>query len=260
MGVVDAYYQRRVSPIDWNLGFRRALLAWEEEEVSRLYDFLTIAPDTCFILPRGMGDCDVSGLADQIWQIWACSAGYLLYCDGVIQLLSITGFLQYGLGVLPHFCGSQWISCSVCSAVYFWSASLVFCSMGWVDLLVCLDQWSVWSALKGSVRLMEVFVTLDQSIAGALLWISLFGLLGSATLGKGDIGNYTGICIIVATLGVTDGHVQGGMVGDLSFMCPTFIQSFRAGLAALGALTSALRLMTKQPLKELIMAFAREPV
>ncbi|CAL5365550.1 unnamed protein product [Camellia sinensis] len=84
--------------------------------------------------------------------------------------------------------------------------------------------------------------------------------LGSATSGKGDIGNYTGICIIVATLGVADGHVQGGMVGDLSFMCPTFIQSFQAGLAASGALTSALRLMTKQPLKELIMAFAREPM
>ncbi|KAF5950297.1 hypothetical protein HYC85_012290 [Camellia sinensis] len=48
--------------------------------------------------------------------------------------------------------------------------------------------------------------------------------LGSATSGKGDIKNYTGICIIVATLGVADGHVQGGMVGDLSFMCPTFIQ------------------------------------
>ncbi|XP_028057452.1 uncharacterized protein LOC114261382 [Camellia sinensis] len=48
--------------------------------------------------------------------------------------------------------------------------------------------------------------------------------LGSVTSGKEDIGNYTGICIIVATLGVADGHVQGGMVGDLSFMCPTFIQ------------------------------------
>ncbi|KAL7243893.1 hypothetical protein ACSBR1_016164 [Camellia fascicularis] len=69
--------------------------------------------------------------------------------------------------------------------------------------------------------------------------------IGSATSGKGDIGNYTGICIIVGTLGVADGHVQGGMVGDLSFMCPTFIQSFQAGLAASGALTSALRLMTK---------------
>ncbi|KAI6672588.1 hypothetical protein NL676_000494 [Syzygium grande] len=39
--------------------------------------------------------------------------------------------------------------------------------------------------------------------------------------------------------------VQGGMVGDLSFMCPEFMQSYFAGSAASGALTSALRLMTK---------------
>ncbi|PKI63912.1 hypothetical protein CRG98_015693 [Punica granatum] len=35
------------------------------------------------------------------------------------------------------------------------------------------------------------------------------------------------------------------MVGDLSFMCPEFMQSFFAGLAASGALTSGLRLVTK---------------
>lgn len=35
------------------------------------------------------------------------------------------------------------------------------------------------------------------------------------------------------------------MVGDLSYMKPEFIQSFLAGLAASGALTSALRLITK---------------
>ncbi|XP_028109424.1 equilibrative nucleotide transporter 3-like isoform X3 [Camellia sinensis] len=42
-----------------------------------------------------------------------------------------------------------------------------------------------------------------------------------------------------------DALVQGGLVGDLSFMCPEFIQTFLAGLAASGALTSALRLITK---------------
>ncbi|KAL3820982.1 hypothetical protein ACJIZ3_006887 [Penstemon smallii] len=35
------------------------------------------------------------------------------------------------------------------------------------------------------------------------------------------------------------------MIGDLSFMLPEFLQSFLAGLAASGALTSALRLITK---------------
>ncbi|KAM7506148.1 hypothetical protein LguiB_005052 [Lonicera macranthoides] len=78
-------------------------------------------------------------------------------------------------------------------------------------------------------------------------FINLLSLsqLDLATSGKGGIGNYIGICLIVGCFGVADAHVQGGMVGDLSFMCPEFIQSFLAGLAASGALTSALRLITK---------------
>ncbi|PPS02498.1 hypothetical protein GOBAR_AA18165 [Gossypium barbadense] len=44
--------------------------------------------------------------------------------------------------------------------------------------------------------------------------------------------------------GVADACVQGGIVGDLSFMLPDFIQSFFAGMAASGALTSALRVIT----------------
>uniref|UniRef100_A0A5B7AYN3 Equilibrative nucleotide transporter 3-like n=1 Tax=Davidia involucrata TaxID=16924 RepID=A0A5B7AYN3_DAVIN len=70
-------------------------------------------------------------------------------------------------------------------------------------------------------------------------------VLDLATSGKGGIGTYIGICVLVAAFGVADAHVQGGMVGDLSFMSPEFIQSFLAGLAASGALTSALRLITK---------------
>ncbi|CAK9181294.1 unnamed protein product [Ilex paraguariensis] len=70
-------------------------------------------------------------------------------------------------------------------------------------------------------------------------------VLDLASSGKGGIENYIGICVIVASLGVADAYVQGGMVGDLSFMCPEFLQSFLAGVAASGALTSALRLVTK---------------
>ncbi|XP_052178591.1 equilibrative nucleotide transporter 3-like isoform X2 [Diospyros lotus] len=66
-----------------------------------------------------------------------------------------------------------------------------------------------------------------------------------ASSGKGGIGPYIGICAISGAFGVADAHVQGGMVGDLSFMLPEFIQSFLAGLAASGALTSSLRLITK---------------
>nr|CAD1819311.1 unnamed protein product [Ananas comosus var. bracteatus] len=70
-------------------------------------------------------------------------------------------------------------------------------------------------------------------------------ILDVATSGKGGIGVFIGICIVSGVFGVADGHVQGGMVGDLSLMCPEFIQSFLAGLAASGALTSGLRLITK---------------
>lgn len=70
-------------------------------------------------------------------------------------------------------------------------------------------------------------------------------VLDLATSGKGGIGTFIGICILSATFGVADAHVQGGIIGDLSYMAPELLQSFLAGLAASGALTSALRLITK---------------
>ncbi|KAB1227762.1 Equilibrative nucleotide transporter 3 [Morella rubra] len=70
-------------------------------------------------------------------------------------------------------------------------------------------------------------------------------VLDLATSGKGGIGPFIGLCVLSACFGVADAHVQGGMLGDLSFMCPEFIQSFLGGLAASGALASALRLLTK---------------
>ncbi|TVU06612.1 hypothetical protein EJB05_49836, partial [Eragrostis curvula] len=70
-------------------------------------------------------------------------------------------------------------------------------------------------------------------------------LLDVATSGRGGIAPFVGTCVIAASFGVANGHVQGGMSGDLSLMCPEFIQSFYAGIAASGALTSALRFITK---------------
>ncbi|RDX96046.1 Equilibrative nucleotide transporter 3, partial [Mucuna pruriens] len=70
-------------------------------------------------------------------------------------------------------------------------------------------------------------------------------ILDLATSGKGGLGTFIGICIISGAFGIADAHVQGGMVGDLSYMLPEFIQSFLAGASASGALTSALRLITK---------------
>ncbi|XP_057430500.1 equilibrative nucleotide transporter 3-like [Lotus japonicus] len=70
-------------------------------------------------------------------------------------------------------------------------------------------------------------------------------VLDLATSGKGGLGTYIGLCALSACFGFADALVQGGIVGDMSFMCPEFIQSFLAGLAASGALTSGLRLLTK---------------
>ncbi|XP_057433565.1 equilibrative nucleotide transporter 3-like isoform X2 [Lotus japonicus] len=66
-----------------------------------------------------------------------------------------------------------------------------------------------------------------------------------ATSGKGGIVAYIGILVAAACFGIAGGHVEGGMVGDLCFMCPEFIQSYLAGFAASGALTSLLRMLTK---------------
>ncbi|XP_057451027.1 equilibrative nucleotide transporter 3-like isoform X2 [Lotus japonicus] len=70
-------------------------------------------------------------------------------------------------------------------------------------------------------------------------------ILDLATSGKGGFGTFIGICIISAAFGIADAYAQGGMVGDLCYMLPEFIQSFLAGAAASGALTSVLRLITK---------------
>ncbi|QHN83126.1 equilibrative nucleotide transporter 2-like isoform X1 [Arachis ipaensis] len=66
-----------------------------------------------------------------------------------------------------------------------------------------------------------------------------------ATSGKGGIGTFIGICAVSGAFGIADAHVQGEMVGDLSYMHPELLQSFLAGGAASDALTSALRLVTK---------------
>ncbi|KAL4368926.1 hypothetical protein GQ457_05G029680 [Hibiscus cannabinus] len=75
------------------------------------------------------------------------------------------------------------------------------------------------------------------------LYFSL--IVGFSHIREGGLGSFIGICAFVASFGVADACVQGGVVGDLSFMLPEFIQSFFAGLAASGSVTSALRLITK---------------
>lgn len=36
--------------------------------------------------------------------------------------------------------------------------------------------------------------------------------------------SFIGVCTIVAVFGIAEGHVEGAMTGDLSLMCPEFIQ------------------------------------
>lgn len=90
--------------------------------------------------------------------------------------------------------------------------------------------------------------TRKRNIAGYILFTAstlMLMVVDLATSGRGGIGPFVGICAVVAAFGIADAHVQGGMVGDMAFMCPEFMQSFFAGLAASGALTSGLRLITK---------------
>ena len=48
--------------------------------------------------------------------------------------------------------------------------------------------------------------------------------LDLATSGKGGVGPYISICVIVCFIGVSSANVQGGMMGELSFMHPELIQ------------------------------------
>ncbi|KAG2317227.1 hypothetical protein Bca52824_020349 [Brassica carinata] len=70
-------------------------------------------------------------------------------------------------------------------------------------------------------------------------------LLDVATKGEGTLLAYIALCSIVACFGMANAYVEGAMLGELAFMCPEFIQSFVAGLGVAGAVTSALRLITK---------------
>ncbi|PWZ13095.1 Equilibrative nucleotide transporter 3 [Zea mays] len=90
--------------------------------------------------------------------------------------------------------------------------------------------------------------TRARNLAGyTLFFLSSLALilLDAATSGRGGMAAFAGVCVVSAAFGVADAHVQGGMVGDLSLMCPEFVQSFLAGFGASGALTSALRFTTK---------------
>ncbi|EOA33142.1 hypothetical protein CARUB_v10016484mg, partial [Capsella rubella] len=149
------------------------------------------------------------------------------------------------------------------------------CSLAWNNMLTIASYYAYLFPLKLRYHPSRIPTIIYQSFAiGALSVLvykeaslntrrrNLFGYglfsLGSlailvldlATSGRGGIGSFIGVCIISAVFGLADAHVLGGMIGDLSLMAPEFVQSFLAGLAASGALTSGLRLVTKVAFKD----------
>ncbi|KAF9683488.1 hypothetical protein SADUNF_Sadunf04G0018800 [Salix dunnii] len=70
--------------------------------------------------------------------------------------------------------------------------------------------------------------TRKRNLSGLLLFFLsslLLLLLDLVSSGKGGIGNFICICAIACSFGVGDALLQGGMVGDLFFMCPEFLQA-----------------------------------
>ncbi|XP_024364887.1 equilibrative nucleotide transporter 3 [Physcomitrium patens] len=78
----------------------------------------------------------------------------------------------------------------------------------------------------------------------------LFIIIDVSTSGHGGIGPYVGVCVLVAGIGIADGVAQGAIVGDLSFMDPTYIQAYSAGLAMSGLVTSGMRFITKAAFRD----------
>ena len=51
--------------------------------------------------------------------------------------------------------------------------------------------------------------------------------------GHGGIGPFIGVCLASGLFGIADAHVQGGMVGELAYMRPKFVQVFYYSLCCL---------------------------
>ncbi|MFQ6661574.1 hypothetical protein Gotur_029688, partial [Gossypium turneri] len=69
--------------------------------------------------------------------------------------------------------------------------------------------------------------TRRRNIFGYSLFVAITFMLlvlDLATSGRGGLGSFICICVIFAFFGISDACVQGGIVGDLSFMLPDFIQ------------------------------------
>ncbi|KAI3842130.1 hypothetical protein MKX03_028734 [Papaver bracteatum] len=94
------------------------------------------------------------------------------------------------------------------------------------------------ATLNTRKRIISGFLLLFMSNAAIII-------LDLATSGGGGLARFIGLCLIVVVVAIAEGTLEGGLFGDLSFMCPEFMQIFLSGMAASGLLTSSLRLITK---------------
>ncbi|CAD5327079.1 unnamed protein product [Arabidopsis thaliana] len=130
-----------------------------------------------------------------------------------------------------------------------YQAMIVYCILGfgslisWNSMLTTADYYyKVFPDYHPS----RVLTLVYQPFAfGAIVILAYHESKISTRKRRGGIGPYTGLCAVVAAFGLADATVQGGMFGDLSLMCPELVQSYMGGMAVAGALTSALRLITK---------------
>ncbi|XXG59478.1 hypothetical protein AAC387_Pa04g1557 [Persea americana] len=114
-------------------------------------------------------------------------------------------------------------------------------------LTLCYQPFALGTIAILSYREAKINTRCRNLFGYTLFFISSLSvlILDLTTSGKGGIVPFLCVCAISGSFGVADAYVQGGMIGDLSFMSSELIQSFLAGMAASGALTSALRLITK---------------
>ncbi|KAK7838943.1 equilibrative nucleotide transporter 3 [Quercus suber] len=216
---------------------------------------------------------------DQGWMIMlisflGLSNGYLTVCILTVAPKGYKGPEQNALGNLLVLCLLGGIFAGV-ALDWLWLIAMVVCGIlglgclvSWNSLLTIGDYYyelvsavltykeakinTRWWNLIGytlffASTLSLLVVSSADTLQYSLLNLTLHHLiyLDLATSGKGGVGPYIGICVIVCFIGVASANVQGGMVGELSFMLPELIQSFLAGWAAAGTLTSVLRLLTK---------------
>lgn len=99
MGVVSVYYQRMSAAEGWNLGFRRALLAWEEEEMNRLYTLLCSAPALC------------SNKSDEL--LWVADP------SRIFSVSSAYNWWESSLGPTLDMAGVIWNNCAPPEAQFF---------------------------------------------------------------------------------------------------------------------------------------------